>query len=66
MEPFRSVKFGIVYKGLQLGKQKVPFHYIINKQHIFEIDITANVTLVNLGFSSKNVKFNFVQNDYNF
>jgi hypothetical protein len=30
------------------------------------MDVTANVTLVNLVFSTKNIKFNFSNNDINF
>ena len=50
---------------MHLGNIKIPLCYIINKQHVFEIDAIANVTLINLGFSKNLLEFNFGLNDHN-
>lgn len=50
---------------MHLGNIKLPLCYIINKQHVFEIDVIANVTLINLGFSKNLLEFSFGLNDQN-
>lgn len=55
----------IKIKPLHLGMLRIPLCYIINKQHIFEIDVVANVTLINLGFSTNQLDFSFAPNDTN-
>lgn len=46
-----------------MGALRIPLTYVINRQHIFELDIVASVTLINLGFSTNQLDFNFSQND---
>ena len=49
-----------------LGAICLPLTYIINRTHIFEIFITAYVTLVNLDISTKNIDLGFAAYDMNF
>jgi hypothetical protein len=60
VEAFGEARYLIKLKPSQLGSQRIPITYIINKKHIFEMEVLANVTLVNLGFSTKHLKFSFV------
>lgn len=62
IDGFSEAKFSIALKPIQLGNLRLPISYIINKHHVFEIDVLANVTLLNLGFSSKSLEFTFRQN----
>lgn len=66
VDPYSDAKFMIKLKTMHLGHIRIPICYVINKQHMFEMDIIANVTLINLGFSAKELNFSFVPNDPNF
>ena len=59
-------KFTINLKPMKLGQIKIPLGYIINQKYIFQVTITANVTLVNLELSTKNINFYFSENDLSF
>lgn len=59
-------EFTIRFKPNMLGAINLPLHYVINKEHIFEIYVTAYVTLVNLDISTKNVEFGFSPYDTSF
>ena len=63
IEAFGEIKCPIVFKSEGLGFFKAPITYIINKQHIFEIDAVANITLINVEFSTKELKFIFSPTD---
>ena len=53
IEAFGELRCPVLFKSDHLGQFKSPITYIINKQHIFEIDAVANVTLINVDFSER-------------
>lgn len=49
-----------------LGAMCLPLSYAINRSHVFEICITAYITLINLEISTKNVELSFAPYDTSF
>lgn len=44
----------------------VPLNYAINRNHVFEVYITAYVTLINLDISTKSIDLGFAPYDTSF
>lgn len=61
-----EARFCVAFKSEHLGQFRSPVSYIINKQHIFEIDAIAMVTLVNVEFSTRELRFSFSSSDISF
>ena len=66
IEAFSENKFIVALKPEHLGQVRIPITYTINKNHVFEIDVVANITLLNLGFSVKSLEFSFSPNECDF
>jgi LEA14-like dessication related protein len=58
--------FRIVFKPNSLGTVSLPLGYVINRHHSFELPVTAFVTLINVGLSTKIIELSFSPDDIAF